>query len=224
MTLSHINHLAFITPDLEGTIRFYRDLLGMPLEMGFGSNDYRHYFFRSGANHIAFFSYPGAVAMNYDKFHGNPTSEPIGYDHVSLDVDAAEDLFYLRDKLEAAGIKCDGPMDHGFQWSLYFFDPVNNIPLEAAYNTVELTDGHAQAIDDKDPTNPAVSAALEGREPQPGHWPEVERRSNYDIRVKRAGGYEFRDHMTEKGVVRLKDNFPLDFRVVQTVEELRAQE
>ncbi|SVB60961.1 uncharacterized protein METZ01_LOCUS213815, partial [marine metagenome] len=32
MAISGINHLAFITHDLEATIRFYRDLLGMTLE------------------------------------------------------------------------------------------------------------------------------------------------------------------------------------------------
>jgi catechol 2,3-dioxygenase-like lactoylglutathione lyase family enzyme len=221
MVLKHINHLAFITPDLEGTIRFYRDLLGMKLEMGFGSNSYRHYFFKTGPNHIAFFTYPDAAPMEYEKFHGSPTSAPIGYDHVSMDVDAAEDLFYLKEKLEAAGIKCHGPMDHGFQWSLYFFDPINNIPLEAAYNTVELVDDESgQAIDDADADAAAVAAALEGCDPQPGHWPDVARRDHYNIKVKRAGGFDFREKMTASGHVRKRANFPAQFKVVETVEEL----
>ncbi len=31
-----INHLAFITNDMNRTIRFYRDLLGFPLTAGVG--------------------------------------------------------------------------------------------------------------------------------------------------------------------------------------------
>ncbi len=52
--ITAINHLAFITPDLPRTIRFYRDLLGMELEAGIGHDGYRHYFFRFGDNMIAF--------------------------------------------------------------------------------------------------------------------------------------------------------------------------
>jgi len=33
MYLKEINHLTFITSDMEKTIRFYRDLLGMALAM-----------------------------------------------------------------------------------------------------------------------------------------------------------------------------------------------
>ena len=43
MPIRAINHLAFITPDLEATIRFYRDLLGMELHSGVGHDGYRHY-------------------------------------------------------------------------------------------------------------------------------------------------------------------------------------
>ena len=55
--LKGINHLAFITDDMEKTIRFYRDLLGMKLTHGIGHDGYRHYFFRFGDNHVALFEY-----------------------------------------------------------------------------------------------------------------------------------------------------------------------
>ena len=57
MAISGINHLAFITHDLEATIRFYRDLLGMTLEAGVGHGGFRHYFFRAGEAQVAFFAY-----------------------------------------------------------------------------------------------------------------------------------------------------------------------
>lgn len=37
MKITGINHLAFITHDMEKTIRYYRDLLGMTLEAGWGT-------------------------------------------------------------------------------------------------------------------------------------------------------------------------------------------
>ena len=40
-----INHLAFATGDMDKTIRFWRDLLGMRLVAGLGKPGYRHYFF-----------------------------------------------------------------------------------------------------------------------------------------------------------------------------------
>ncbi len=60
MLLTGINHLAFITEDLEKTIRFYRDLLGMKLVAGIGHDGYRHYFLNCGNTLVAFFEYEGA--------------------------------------------------------------------------------------------------------------------------------------------------------------------
>ena len=39
-----INHLAMVTGDMDKTIRFWRDLLGMRLVAGLGKPGYRHYF------------------------------------------------------------------------------------------------------------------------------------------------------------------------------------
>ncbi|MDP6707203.1 MAG: VOC family protein, partial [Alphaproteobacteria bacterium] len=130
MLLKGINHLAFITDDMEKTIRFYRDLLGMELVAGIGHDGYRHYFFRAGDTQVAFFEYAGASPMRL-KFHGAKTSEPLGFDHVSFTVESREALFHLKDKLEAAGFEVAGAVDHGTIWSIYWFDP-NNIPLEAS--------------------------------------------------------------------------------------------
>ncbi len=117
MLLTGINHLAFITDDLEKTIRFYRDLLGMELVAGVGHDGYRHYFFKFGDNQVAFFEYDGARPMQR-KFHGTPTTEPLGFDHVSFTVGGRDDLFALKDKLEAAGFEVDGAVDHGTMWSI----------------------------------------------------------------------------------------------------------
>ncbi len=44
--LEVINHLACITNDMEKTVRFYPDLLGMELFLGKGVDGFRHYIFR----------------------------------------------------------------------------------------------------------------------------------------------------------------------------------
>ena len=167
MLLTGINHLAFITDDMEKTIRFYRDLLGMELVAGVGHDGYRHYFFRCGTAQVAFFEYDIAKPMEV-KFHGAPTDKPLGFDHVSFTVAACEDLFHLKDKLEAAGVEVAGAVDHGTMWSIYFFDP-NNIPLEASWDCMELV--ATPAMDEDDP----MDIVAEGSAPRPGVWPEVTR-------------------------------------------------
>ena len=165
MKFAGVNHLAFITDDMEKTIRFYSDLLGMELTAGIGHDGYRRYFFRFGDDHVAFFEYDIAKPMER-KSHGSPTDKPLGFDHLSLNLNTREELFELRDKLDAAGFEVTGAVDHGTIWSVYFFDP-NNIPLEASWNCMELT--KTPAMDEDDP----MAVVAEGSGPQPEVWPEV---------------------------------------------------
>ena len=87
MLLKGLNHLAFITDDLPKTVRFYRDLLGLRLVAGIGHDGYRHYFLQMASGQIAFFEYDIAKPMERKKFHGSPTDEPIGFDHVAMTVE-----------------------------------------------------------------------------------------------------------------------------------------
>lgn len=161
-----INHLAFITRDLDTTIRFYRDLLGFPLFAGVGDARFKHYFFEvTPRDSIAFFAYDEATPMDI-KPHGSPTRAPLGFDHVSVGVETKAELFTLMDKLVAQGIEVSGPVDHGFIWSIYFYDP-NNIPLEVSWQNMDFIDPPALA--DEAPS----TVALEGSQPQDGHWAPV---------------------------------------------------
>ena len=168
MKFTGINHLAFVTNDMETTIRFYRDLLGLELVAGIGHDGYRHYFFQlaDGKSQIAFFEYEEARRIDR-KFPGERTSRPIGFDHVSLTVESKEDLFALRDQLVAAGIKVHGAVDHGMFWSIYFYDP-NNIPLEATWQFMDVVRPPAMSED------MPMDIVAEGSSPQPGHWPVSE--------------------------------------------------
>ena len=198
--LTGIDHLAFITDDMEKTIRFYRDLLGMQLVAGIGHEGYRHYFFQFGDNQVAFFEYAGAQPMKR-KFHGKPTKKPLGFDHVSFTVESRESLFHLKDKLEAAGFEVTGAVDHGTIWSIYFFDP-NNIPLEASWTCVELID--APAMDEVKP----MAIVAEGAGPQPGVWPEVTKPTpRAEMKARPGNGHSMRETFVKEGLGRLTEEY-----------------
>ncbi len=208
MKLQGINHLAFITDDMVTTIRFYRDLLGLKLSAGIGHDGYRHYFFQfpDGATHVAFFEYDGATVMNR-KFPGNRTTLPLGFDHLSFTVNSREDLYALKDRLEAADIEVEGAIDHGIFWSIYFYDPHNNIPLEATWQFMDIE--QYPAISEDDP----LDIVSEGADPQPGHWPAVERATpESEMRADGGNGHPMRQYFLEKGLARFSAGVSAEFQ------------
>ena len=59
LRLKGIHHLAMATRNMEGTIRFWRDLLGLRLVGGLGKKGYKLYFFEiCPQNYIIFFEWP----------------------------------------------------------------------------------------------------------------------------------------------------------------------
>ena len=200
MKLKQINHLAFITNDMETTIRYYRDLLGMELEIGMGVEGYRHYFFKTADNYIAFFEYSEAQPMKV-KDHGEPTSQPLGFDHLAISVETKQDLFDVKDKLEAAGFKVRGPIDHGLSWTIYFFDP-NNIPLEAVWDCIEVT--HCPAVWDDKP----LDIVSEGSGPQADVWPKVTQPTSPEhMTAEPGGGFTMREYFIKQGWAVKKPDF-----------------
>lgn len=165
---SGINHLAMATKDMDATIRFWRDFLGMRLVAGLGDGKYRHYFFEiSEFDMIAFFEWPDVEKIP-EKDHGVPVKGPLAFDHISLGVESDQDLWALKDKFEVAGIWISEVIDHGFILSIYAFDP-NNIPIEFSAPVSGTDIRKHPKMKDRRPS----SAALEGPDPQAGHWPEV---------------------------------------------------
>lgn len=163
-----VNHLAMVTADMERTVHFWRDLLGMRLVVGLGHPGYRHYFFEiTATDTIAFFEWPHVEPIA-EKDHGAPVRGPAAFDHLSLGVESLEELSRLKDLLEANDFWASEFIDHGFIISLYSFDP-NNIPIEFSYAVPEY-DVHAHPIMiDTHPT----PAALEGSQPRPDRWREA---------------------------------------------------
>ncbi|MFH0729412.1 MAG: VOC family protein [Pseudomonadota bacterium] len=161
-----INHLAMVTGDMDMTIRYWRDLLGMRLVAGLGREGYRHYFFEiSSTDLIAFFEWPDAGKIP-DKDHGAPVKGPVAFDHVSIGVNEISDLVEISKNLTAAGFWVSEIIDHGFIYSIYSFDP-NNIPVEFSYNVPAINIRMTPKMKDKHPS----AITLEGPEPQPGKWP-----------------------------------------------------
>jgi len=165
-----INHLAMVTGDMDRTIRFWRDLLGLRLVAGLGEPGYRHYFFEiSQHDLLAFFEWPDAAGVP-EKDHGYPVKGPVVFDHISFGVDREEDLWGIKDRLEAAGFQVSGVIDHGFIHSIYSWDP-NGIPIEFSWSVPGADIRTTPRMADR----AATEAAAEGPDPQPGRWPPVER-------------------------------------------------
>ena len=131
-----IDHLAFVTDDLPGTMDFYTRVLQLqlvhvrrvPFEQDRGQPPYdnlRHYFFDMGNDTLlAFFEYPkGLARQNRDL--------PGGMQHIAFHV-PRERFDKMVEHVKSCGVAVVGPVPLGGRfWSAYFYDP-NGIRLELA--------------------------------------------------------------------------------------------
>jgi catechol 2,3-dioxygenase-like lactoylglutathione lyase family enzyme len=110
-----LHHVAFLSSNVEQTVRFYQDLLEFPLTDIFENRDYRgsnHFFFDIGnRNLLAFFDFPGLDLGPYAEVLG-------GLHHIAISVEP-DKWQRLKDKLDDAGI----PYLHESGTSIYFADP-----------------------------------------------------------------------------------------------------
>jgi catechol 2,3-dioxygenase-like lactoylglutathione lyase family enzyme len=163
-----INHLAMVTGDMDATIRYWRDLLGLRMVLTSGNPGYRQYFFElPPSSMITFFEWPG-VEPGVEKDHGAPIQGSVIFDHVSIGVKSGDSLWELKDKLDAAGFWVSEVVDHGFILSLYSFDP-NNIPVEFSCYVSDVDVRSNPVLAERRPS----PVSLEGSEPQLGKWPPV---------------------------------------------------
>jgi catechol 2,3-dioxygenase-like lactoylglutathione lyase family enzyme len=154
MVLRGVNHLALVCRDLDRTVAFYRDVLGLAvtktieLPDGLGT----HVFFDLGnGDSLAFFWFPhgpaaqpGVAAPAALPGLGDMRSAVGSMNHVAFDV-APEQLDGYAQRLRRAGVEVLGPVNHDdspqgwslelhdgvFMRSVYFFDP-DGICLELA--------------------------------------------------------------------------------------------
>ncbi|MBI5740711.1 MAG: VOC family protein [Nitrospirae bacterium] len=163
-----VNHIALATNDMDATIRFWRDLLGMKLIAGLGKRGNRQYFFElSEGSMIAFFEWPEAAPVP-DKDPGRPAKGPIVFDHVCMELADREQFWQLKDRLSAAGVWVTEAIDNGFIHSIFSTDP-NGIQIEFCYGVDKLNIRDKFRMKDPSPS----SVAKEGAGPFPDKWPDV---------------------------------------------------
>lgn len=137
MTLKRIHHVAYRCNDAYETMNFYRNHLGMEFKLAIAEDrvpstgepdPYMHIFMDAGmGNVLAFFELPTKPAMDRDR------NTPEWVQHIAFEVESFEALLTYKEKLERAGVKVLGPINHGIFDSIYFFDP-NGHRLELAAN------------------------------------------------------------------------------------------
>jgi catechol 2,3-dioxygenase-like lactoylglutathione lyase family enzyme len=151
--LRGVNHVALVSSDMARTVRFYRDVLGMPLvktiDLPGGG---QHFFFDIGNDDcLAFFWFPGAGPAQPGVSNaaalpdaGDITTAHASLNHLAFDVPLERFEEYRR-RLADEGIEVSGILDHDdseysvartfhpgvFVRSFYFFDP-DGILLEFA--------------------------------------------------------------------------------------------
>lgn len=173
--LKGIHHLAMATRDMENTIRFWRDLLGLRLVGGLGKEGNRLYFFEiCPQNYIVFFQWPKVEPVP-EKDHGFPVCGPMVFDHVSFAAEDIASLCTLRENLNGAGFWVSDVIDHGIIQSIYSFDP-NGIPIEFSAPAAGVDLGADPRLVDSAP----VPAALEGPDPVAGRRPTPRRDGSED--------------------------------------------
>jgi catechol 2,3-dioxygenase-like lactoylglutathione lyase family enzyme len=151
-----LHHLALVCSDMQRTVDFYTNVLGMKLKKGFDlEQGYgQHFFFdMGGGNELAFFWFrdapkaqPGVAAAAQLTGRGTIVSAHGSMNHVAFDVPPDEIEAY-RERLVARGVDCSPMVNHddvvtgadaragkgvsGKTWlrSFYFFDP-DRIMLE----------------------------------------------------------------------------------------------
>jgi len=152
--LRGVNHLALVCKDMAETVKFYRDVLGMPLTKtidlpgGVG----QHFFFDIGnGDSLAFFWFKGApeaapgISSPRDlPGHGSLVTAHGSMNHIAFDVPLEKFDAYVE-RLQAKGVKTSPVLNHDdspsqvsrtvtdkvFVRSVYFFDP-DGVCLEFA--------------------------------------------------------------------------------------------
>ncbi|TNF86036.1 MAG: VOC family protein, partial [Gammaproteobacteria bacterium] len=134
-----INHLALVCEDMDRTVDFYVNTLGMPLTktIELPNSRGKHYFFDcGGGDQLAFFWFPDGPDAVGEKEFRRITATPGTMNHVAFNV-APEKIDQYREKLAALGIEVTEVVNHDdsesqasdeisastFVRSIYFKDP-----------------------------------------------------------------------------------------------------
>ncbi len=138
------HHIALVTPDLDATIAFYRDVLGMEVgevRMGGGVIPARHCFIRPGHDAatwgLHFFEQPGVELPRYPGgLAGLRTAGfiPGALQHIAFTLPDAAAAEALRARLAAHGVEATPTGTIGPIQNMLFFDP-HGLLREATWPT-----------------------------------------------------------------------------------------
>lgn len=149
LTPRMLNHVAWVTHDVEATAHFYTQVLGMEIAHTVVDDSvpstgddfpYFHIFFRmADGSTIAFFDCADLPAPSKSS---HPAYEI--FNHVALQVENVEELQRWKQWLEDCGVQTLGPVDHkGLIESVYFHDP-NGIRMELTTPVDPLWNRHTE--------------------------------------------------------------------------------
>jgi catechol 2,3-dioxygenase len=117
--MTHLGHVVFYVRDLERSLRFYHEVVGlMPVGRIFNN---RAAMLTSGATHHEL------LLIQVGDAPGPLPGRRIGLYHVGWKVgESLAELRAARDRVLAAGLVLDGQSDHTVSQSLYLRDPDGN--------------------------------------------------------------------------------------------------
>lgn len=125
MQLTGLHHLTLICSDMERTIAFYRDVLGLGVVRDGPSDD------DPDTRHVWFGAVDGAPgrllsAMEYPDLPDGVTGRGSTH-HFALAVDSADELGAWRDYLRDQDVECSDVFERGGFASIYLRDPDGHV-------------------------------------------------------------------------------------------------
>ena len=155
-----VHHLAICTADVKVQIEFFTDVLGAELKalywMHGVENTFHGFLKLSDSSYVAFVQNPdiAAIEPQVGVSHAANTASPSApgtMQHLAFNVESAEELLALRDRIRDRGINVMGPLDHGMCQSIYFAGP-EGLNLEISTSEV--------GIDERAWIDPEVTALV----------------------------------------------------------------
>ena len=125
MQLLGLHHLTLICSDMERTIAFYRDLLGLAIVRDAPSDD------DPGTRHVWFGAVDGAPGrlvscLEYPQLPAGVVGVGATH-HFALAIGSVEEQEAWRDYLRGQGVECSEVFDRGGFRSIYLRDPDGHI-------------------------------------------------------------------------------------------------